>query len=192
MTLTSHEAREAARAHLSEEAFAHSERVAETAASLAGIYGVDAEKVQIAALLHDWARDLEGDDLVEAARGLGFEVTRLDREVPYLLHARVGAAQVRAELPALPEASARAVATHTCGAGQMGGLEKVVYVADMIEPARTFEGIEPLRRAVGAVDLDELFKLAYTRSILHLIETRRHIHPDTVAVWNQHVAGLSS
>ena len=36
--------------------------------------------------------------------------------------------------------------------------------------------------------LDELFRLAYTRSVIHLIERRRHIHPDTVAVWNAHVA----
>lgn len=183
------EALEMARGHHSPDALDHSVCVAETAVRIAEAYGIDTGSARLAGLLHDWARDLEGDVLVAAARTTGLEVSDLDLEVPYLLHARVGAAQVQEILPDLPGEVVRAVATHTCGAGSMSALEKVVYVADMIEPARTFKAVRGLRDAVGSVSLDELFRLAYTRSLEHLIETRRHIHPDTVAVWNAQVAG---
>jgi predicted HD superfamily hydrolase involved in NAD metabolism len=108
--------------------------------------------------------------------------------VPYLLHARAGAAEVRATFPHLPDEIARAIELHTMGSPEMSSLDKVVYIADMIEPARSFSGVEKLRDAVGRVSLDELFFLAYARSITHLIKKRRRIHPETVEVWNTLVA----
>lgn len=179
----------AVREHLSPDALAHARRVSDTAAGIAESYGEDPDPARLAGLLHDWARDLGGDDLVAAARERDIEVTDLDVAVPYLLHARIGEESVREDLPGLPPEIVAAIGRHTCGAGEMGPLDKIVYVADMIEPARDFEAVVGLRQAVGAVSLDELFRLAYSRSVAHLIETRRHIHPDTVDVWNTHVAG---
>jgi predicted HD superfamily hydrolase involved in NAD metabolism len=170
-----------ARGHYAPESFAHAVRVANTAAAMAATYGVDAEEARLAGLLHDWARDIAGDELTCSAEARGFEVTDLDREVPYLLHARMGEALVRETFPSLPGAVARAVAAHTCGAEGMTDLDRLVYVADMIEPGRDFEGVDDLRHAAGNVPLVELFRRAYTRSVEHLIQTRRHIHPDTVA-----------
>jgi predicted HD superfamily hydrolase involved in NAD metabolism len=180
---------EASRAHYgSEGSLSHARRVAEQAAALAERYGVDPQAARLAGLVHDWARDMDADTLVEVAREHDLPVSDLDREVPYLLHAQVGEVMLRERFPDLPEQVTRAVAAHTCGAGRMDDLAKVVYVADMIEPERDFDGVHELRDAVARVDLHELFRRAYTLSVQHLVETRRHIHPDTVAVWNAHVA----
>ncbi len=169
---------------LGPEAFKHSVAVARTAERLAEEYGVDPEQAYLAGLLHDWAREMSGTELVASAREYGFEVSDVDGAVPYLLHARVGARQVVEAFPGIDGEVVSAVSAHTFGDDEMSDLTRIVYIADMIEPGRDFEGVARLREAVGAVDLDELFASAYTETLLHLVRSRRHIHPQTVAVWN--------
>jgi HD superfamily phosphohydrolase YqeK len=71
----------------------------------------------------------------------------------------------------------------------MSDLDKVIYIADTIEPLRDFKGVDALREAAGNMSLHDLFALCYTQSLLGLIESKRFIHPATVAVWNAQVAG---
>lgn len=167
---------------------AHSVAVGETARELARIYDVDAEEARTAGLLHDWAREMSGEELLVAAQEYGISVAPVDRTVPYLLHARVGAQQLETRFPTLSKDVIRAVELHTMGAPEMSPLDKVVYVADMIEPSRTFKGVGKLRDTVGDVELDELFMSAYARSLSHLLRKRRRVHPMTVEVWNAMVA----
>ena len=173
---------------LGERALTHCEAVADTAAELADVYGVDPQTARTAGLLHDWAREMTADELLSAAETHEMEATAADMAVPYLLHARAGAMEVRAAFPDLPDEIVRAIELHTMGSPEMSDLDKVVYVADMIEPSRSFSGVEKLRDAVGEVSLDELFVRAYARSMIHLIKKRRRIHPETVEVWNTLVA----
>jgi predicted HD superfamily hydrolase involved in NAD metabolism len=174
---------------LSEESREHCVRVAETAADIAGAYGEDVESARLAGLLHDWDRDTSADELLERAAATDVEVTDEDRLVPYLLHSRVGAAELAERFPGLGAPVLEAVATHTLGAPDMSSLSKVVYVADMLEPVRSYPGVDELREAVGVCSLDELFRRAYTRSLIRVMERRRHIHRTTVETWNRHVAG---
>ncbi len=176
-------------ARLGATGFQHSMATAHTAVGIAEAYGVSPEDARLAGLLHDWARDLPQSELVARAEDRGIPVTDVDRGVPYLLHARVGAAIIAEEYPGLDPAIVDAVARHTVGAVKMTDLDMVVYLADMLEPARDYEGVDQLRSAIGAVSLEELFKRAYAHSVAHVVETRRHLHPDTVAVWNANVAG---
>lgn len=182
------EALAALKVQLSPPSVEHCQRVADTAAQLAVIYGVDEATARLAGLLHDWDRDLKGAALVGRARVLGVPVGVADESVPYLLHARTGAADVAVAFPGIDPEIVTAIARHTVGAVGMSDLDKVIYVADMIEPARTFKGVEVLRESVGHVSLDELFLGAYDRSIRHLIKARKLVHPDTVEVWNSLVA----
>lgn len=186
---TAEEARVALEEHLSEVSLTHCERVGATAAALAAVCSVDPELALLAGLLHDWSRDMPEDALLTAARTLGIEITEEDAALPYLLHPRVGAGELRKRFPRIPEEVLAAVRAHTVGAREMSALDKVVYVADMVEPERSYEGLEELREAIGEVSLDELFRRAYSRSLEHLIERRRRIHEETVVVWNSHVAG---
>ena len=174
---------------LGEKATGHSMRAADTAAQLAIAYGTDVSAARLGGLLHDWDRERGTDALMDDARAAGMAITPTDEAVPYLLHARTGALSLASALPALDSAVLRAVALHTVGSSDMTSLDKIVYIADMIEPARSYPGVDELRQAAGVVNLDELFFLAYRRSLMHLVESGRRIHPDTVAVWNSLVAG---
>lgn len=177
---------------LSPSAAGHSRRVAETAVTLATRFGVDVALARLAGLLHDWDRERTPEQLFSAAADAGISVSDADTTVPYLLHARTGAAALRSALPGVPDEVVSAVERHTVGSSDMSELDKIVYVADMIEPGRDYPGVEALRELSETTSLAELFAAAYQQSILHLIGSRKRIHPDTVAVWNDLVAGEQS
>jgi HD superfamily phosphohydrolase YqeK len=71
---------------------------------------------------------------------------------------------------------------------EMSDLDRIVYIADMIEPGRDYPGVDDLREAVGSVSLNALFALCYRHTLLYLIEEGRPIHPRTVDIWNALVA----
>lgn len=174
----------AVKARLSPTSAAHCEAVARQAAFIAERYGVDVEAARIGGLLHDWARDMDHDALVEIAASRGIERGAVGDKVPYLLHAQVGAALIAEEFPGISAEIVTAVERHTTGASDMGELDIVVYVADMTEPARDFSGVQELRDAIGEVTIFELFGRAYETSLHHLLERRRRLAPGTVHVWN--------
>jgi predicted HD superfamily hydrolase involved in NAD metabolism len=174
---------------LSPGAFAHSRGVGGTAAVLAARFDVDVDHARLGGLLHDWDRERTHEELLGDAARCGLDITAADKAVPYLLHARTGAASLRATFPELPEEVISAVAHHTVGSAEMSPLDKVVYIADMIEPRRDYPGVDGLRALATTAGLDELFAAAYQQSVTYLIANRKRIHPDTVAVWNALVAG---
>jgi len=176
-------------ARLGHKATKHCERVAATAAALAVAYGADADAARLAGLLHDWDRESAPEELLGEAKRAGIEITDADEANPHLLHARTGALAARAALPGLSEQVVQAISRHTIGAPDMTPLDMVVYLADMIEPRRDYPGVQELRDAVSAVSLGELFALGYQMSMRHLVDARKRIHPQTVAVWNALVAG---
>lgn len=187
MHTTYQSAHEALAGRLSSKALGHSERVAATADHLAGLYGVDPEKARLAGLLHDWHRELAPEELVARSRAIGLDVTEVDEAVPYLLHGPLAEADLAARMGDLPDDVLDAVGAHTYGNACMSALAMVVYVADVIEPARHQNGVDALRAAAGSIPLEELFADAYAASLHHLIDKRRRIHPQTVTTWN-HIA----
>lgn len=185
---TYEEALAALESRLTRKATVHSVSVGEEAARLAAIYGIDEQAARMAGLLHDWSRDAGGTALRESAERRGIPVTPVDEAVPYLLHAAVGAAELKEAFPGLDDAIVRAVERHTVGARDMTPLDMVVYLADMIEPGRSFEGVDHLRELVGTMPLEQLFAEAYAASIRHLVARHKRLHPATVQTWNSIVA----
>lgn len=188
MSVSYEQAYQALAERLSEGALAHSKGVADTAALLAGLYGVDGVKARIAGLLHDWHRELDDEMLLDEANDADLDVLEEELHSPRLLHARTGAADVEEAFPGIDDDIVAAIARHTVGSPDMTDLDKVVWIADTIEPGRDFEGVDDLREAVGTVSLDDLFALAYQRSVAFLVARRKRMHPLTVEVWNALVA----
>lgn len=182
-------ARAALSARLSEKALHHSEAVADTAAHLAEIYDVDPDAARLAGLLHDWGREDSDEALCDQAADAGIEICGVDAEVPYLLHAKTGALGVEREFPDISAEVIQAISHHTVGGADMSDLDRVVYIADMIEPGRDFDGVAALREQAGTASLSELFAAAYAASLHHLINERKHLHPSTVEAWNAIVSG---
>jgi predicted HD superfamily hydrolase involved in NAD metabolism len=179
----------AVQARLEHKAAKHSQRVATAAVALASAYGVDVDSARLAGLLHDWDRETSPDDLLAEAQQAGLELTDAEAANPHLLHARTGAIGARNAFPGLSDDVVQAISRHTIGAVDMTPLDMVVYLADMIESRRDYPGVGELRDAVGTVPLAELFARGYQQSVRHLVDARKRIHPETVAVWNRLVAG---
>jgi predicted HD superfamily hydrolase involved in NAD metabolism len=167
---------------LSSDPLAHSERVATSAVALARRFGVDEADAELAGLLHDYAREETEERLLALSEELQVPVTTFEREHPSLLHARVGAALVRRDLPGTGESVLSAIEVHTVGALPMSSLDEIVYLADMVESGRDFAGVDELRSACRTLPLPECFRLGYGRSVRYVLEQGRPLHPITSAV----------
>jgi len=161
----------------------HSVRVAETASELANLWGADAERAYLAGLLHDYARDESAKDLIDVAESRGLTVTDVDRFFPVLLHAPVGAVLVREKLEVSDPQVLQAIASHTTGAPVMSLLDKIIYLADMVEPGRRYPGVEYIRRACY-VDLHRALLAGMDSTLRYCLDQERPVHPVTIAARN--------
>ena len=132
---------------------AHVLGCSETAALLAEKFGADVTDARRAGILHDITKALNSQEQLNLCANYGMILTQFQRENPKLLHAKTGAAvaeRIFGENPAVCEA----ICWHTTGKADMTTLEKIIYLADYMEPNRDFDGVEELRRRTYA-DLDD-------------------------------------
>lgn len=118
--------------------FEHSVRVARCADVLAQRHGVSANKARIAGLLHDLARLYTPEQLLRESEARGFAIAPHERAHPILLHARLGAAIAREQFGVHDAEVLSAIEKHTTAAADMSPLDCVVYLADSLEPKRSF------------------------------------------------------
>ncbi|MDQ2817881.1 MAG: bis(5'-nucleosyl)-tetraphosphatase (symmetrical) YqeK [Candidatus Eremiobacteraeota bacterium] len=128
--------------------------MARTAENLALKYGASTLKARLAGLLHDIARVWAPDELMRYAATRGLPVSQLERAAPVLLHARVAADIVKSDFGLQDAELLQAIERHTLAVTDMSDLDKIVYIADSLEPSRRFEGRGALVAAVGR-SLDE-------------------------------------
>ncbi len=166
----------------------HSRRVAATAAAYAQRWGASCEAAEVAGLLHDLWRDATPDEILAAAAHYGVAVGPVEAQRPVgLLHAPVAAAELR--VIGLDEEIVSAIALHTVGRPGMTALEKCVYLADLCEPARDFEGLADIRRLVS-VSLDAAVAAAAQETLLSLIRRGHAVVPAALELYNgYHVRG---
>lgn len=131
----------------------HSMATSRMAIKLAGKYGVGKDLVLPAALLHDCARELGDEELLQRAAQEGLAITELEKEHPVFLHGPVGAIIAREDFGIDDPRVWQAIAVHTTGAVEMGPLDKIIYIADKIEEGRNYAGVERLRE-LAFQDLD--------------------------------------
>ncbi len=168
-----------ARERLSDERYAHTLRVAETAERLAELYGLDPKRARVAALLHDAAREAGKEELLRVAEEEGLSVGDFERERPVLLHGPV-AAELAKKVLGVEDAEVReAVRAHTTGEPGMGPLALALYVADKIEPGREGPGAEDLRK-LARKSLRRAATLALEASISHNEQRGRLTHPESL------------
>ncbi len=167
--------------------FAHIEGVSQTAARLARIYGADERKAALAGLLHDWDKGYDDDGIRERVRELGLSDVidpYVVEHMPQVLHGPTAAVALKQRFAQLPPDVVRAVYNHTTASVDAGDLEKIVYIADAIEPTRRFKDADSLRDEIGKASLDELFFRVYKFWTLALLERDKVLHPDTMTIWN--------
>ncbi|HWR41562.1 bis(5'-nucleosyl)-tetraphosphatase (symmetrical) YqeK [Sporomusa sp.] len=164
---------------LSNKRFRHSLGVSQTAADLAARFGEDIDKAKLAGLLHDCARSIPSNNLLQTAAAFGIVVNDVEYRQPLLLHAPLGACLAQKEYGVTDPHILKAIALHTTGGRNLSNLEKIIYLADFIEPSRDFPGVDKLR-SLALDDLDAAMLAAYDQSLHYVIEQGVLIHPATI------------
>lgn len=144
------------------------------AVRLAEKYGADVTKARIAALLHDCTKKLDMDEQLALCRQYAIPLDELEQKALKLLHSKTGAAIAR-DVFAVDDEIYNAILYHTTGKPDMTLLEKIIYLADYIEPTRDFPGVETLRRTVYE-DLDRGLLLGLTMTIDEMEEMGNPVH----------------
>lgn len=169
---------------LSPQRLQHSLNVASVARVLAQTYGSDPDKAFKIGLLHDYAKGLSGSELLAIATEKRLLEDETERLVPDLLHAKVGAYLLETELAINDPEILQAVRVHTLGALEMSLLDKIIFLADMIEPDRDYPGMERLQCLAGR-DIDQAMLFAFDMTIRFCLEQGRILHPRTIMVRNK-------
>ena len=145
---------------------------------LAERYGADVEKARVAALLHDCTKKLDMDEQLALCRQYGIELDELEQKALKLLHAKTGAAIAR-DVFGVDDEIYRAIWWHTTGHANMTLLEKIIYLADYIEPSRDFPGVDKLRKMCYE-DLNAGLLLGLEMSIEEMTEMGNPVHHATI------------
>jgi nicotinate-nucleotide adenylyltransferase len=148
--------------------FRHTLGVEETAVKLAEIHGADREQARLAALLHDCAKHLEVKEMVRLVDKAGIETAPGEKESRALLHAAAGVVLARKRFGVEDPEVLSAIRWHTTGKKDMSLLDRIIYLADMIEPGRRpFPGMEEIRSA-AYIDLDRAMRIAAGRTVRYV------------------------
>ena len=166
---------------MSEQRFKHVLGVEEIAVALAKKYGASPEKASIAALTHDYAKERPDEEFKMVIVRDGFDPELLNYNNA-IWHGLVGASFVERELGITDAEILHAIRVHTTGAAKMSLLDKIIYVADYIEPGRDFPGVQDAR-AIAWADLDEAVAFETKHTLAHLLAQEQQIYPKTYNYW---------
>ena len=145
---------------------------------LAERYGADVEKARTAALLHDCTKKLNMEHQLELCRRYGIVLDELEQKALKLLHAKTGAAVAR-DVFGVDDEIYHAIWWHTTGHADMTLLEKIIYLADYIEPSRDFPGVDKLRRTCYE-DLDKGLLLGLEMTVREMTDMGNPVHHATI------------
>ena len=176
--------KKALKKELEKDRYQHTLSVAFTACSLAMRWGVDLDEAYIAGILHDCAKNIPDEDRVKLCEKWGLPVNKTERKNPTLLHAKMGAYLAKEKYGIRDEKVLLAIESHTTGRPDMSMLEKIIFVADYIEPYRTkAENLTVIRRE-AFIDLDKaVLRISGDTYRYLLSKTPENIDPMTEEVF---------
>lgn len=175
-----------AEARMSAHRFLHTTGVVRAAADLARHYGLEQHipALRLAGWLHDAAKELSDDALLAEAERLHCPIRPVERTSPSLLHGIVALAQARVELGIDDPVVSSAVLYHTTGDPAMSQADKVFYLADLIEPTRSFSWINQARQ-LAYQDIDTALLFALTYQMRRMLKRGMIIDPRGLEIRNQ-------
>ena len=164
--------------HIDKKRFRHSVNTAKEAVKLAKAYGADQSKAYVAGLLHDVAK-VSRVALDQLAKDYCISVDEFETRNPELTHGKLGAIMVSRQLGIKDKEILLAIRWHTTGRANMTLLEKIVYIADVIEPGRTFPGIDQIRK-LAYQDIDAALILSL-ECVMQFVQSKGFsLHPKSV------------
>ena len=163
--------------NLSQKRLKHTYSVATEAVRLASEYGEDRKKAELAALFHDMFRGVSKEASNMYVRHLGLDKKYLDNT--NLAHGKIAAEIMKKDYGIKDEDILNAVAYHTTGRAGMSRLEKIIFLADAIEPGRDYPTVEETRE-LAYRSLDEACVNSLQRTIEYIREKGGFLDPDTI------------
>lgn len=164
---------------LDESRYEHTIGVMDTAACLAMRYGADLTQALVAGLLHDCAKCIPNDKKLKLCKKNGIEVTPFEEKAPFLLHAKLGAWMAEHEYHVSDPAILSAIACHTTGKPDMSLLDKIVFIADYIEPGRDKATGLPEIRRLSFTEIDKALIRILSDTLDYLASSNDPIDPAT-------------
>lgn len=169
---------------LPERRLKHSLNVSKCAVKLSEIYKCDKEKAEIAGLVHDCAKYFTGEQIEDSIKRFNVELDPLEVNNIALSHSVIGSYVAVDIFNIKDEEIINAIKYHTTGKENMSLLEKIIYMADLIEEDRNFPRVEELRELTYSGKLEEALLLSFNNTIKFVIDNNQLIHPRTIKARN--------
>ena len=171
--------------------FEHTLGVMYTCGALAMRYGCDLDKAMLAGLMHDCAKCMPNAKKLKMAEKHHLEITELERKNPFMLHAKLGAFLARKKYDIEDEEILNAIRWHTTGRPEMTLLDKIVYIADYIEPKMDKAPHLPMIRQKAFVDLDEALVMILRDTLGYLGDSPEHVDSMTKKTYDYYIQECS-
>lgn len=170
----------------------HTQGVMYTAAALSMRYGEDMDEALLAGLLHDCGKIGTVQEQKNLCNEYGIDLTVSEQQIPSLIHAKLGAYLAEHEYNIADTAVVEAIAWHTTGKPAMNMLEKIIYVADFIEPLRReIPSLAGVRNAAFS-HIDKAVALAADATVSYLRDRGAEIDPITIKTYEYYICHLES
>lgn len=176
---------------LPERRLEHSLNVSKCAVKLSEIYKCDREKAEIAGLVHDCAKYFIDEQIEDFVEKFNIELDPLEENNIALSHSVIGSYVAMDVFNINDKEIINAIKYHTTGKENMSLLEKIIYMADLIEDGRNFPRVEELRELTYSGKLDEALILSFNNTIKFVIDNNQLIHPRTVKARNYILGNLT-
>lgn len=161
------------------ERYAHTKGVMYTASCLAMAHGYDIQKAMIAGLLHDCAKCIPNEEKLSLCKENKILITAIEAENPFLLHAKLGAHLAETEYEISDPEILHAIKVHTTGEPDMSILDKIIFIADYIEPGRDKAPNLQKVREIAFKDLNVCMAQILRDTLIYLKSGKGNIDPTT-------------
>ena len=181
-SLTSSEIVAKEQSNMDDARFQHCVRVSETARKLAELNNYDPDKAALAGFVHDYAKQVPVEEYRKVIKEQDFDPDLLNWNRT-IWHGIVGTYFIEHDLKIRDPEILTAVRRHTTGDTEMTTLDKIVFVADFIEPGRHFPGVDEARE-IAYANLDEGVGYELRHTLEFLIENKNKVYPRTLEAYN--------
>jgi len=168
---------------LTKNRYEHTIRVLTTALELGERYRAPMEKIELAAIFHDYSKNESEDDLIYAINEYHLPKKLLEYNKE-LWHGPVGAMKIQDLYNINDKEIIHAIYYHTTARVNMGIVEQIIFVADYIEPGRSFPGVDEVRE-IAKSNLDKAVHKALQNTIIFLMKRNENIYPDSFHAYNE-------
>lgn len=172
---------------LDKKRFQHTVAVSYLAAAMAMCHGYDIEKARLAGLLHDAAKCIPPERKIYLCNKYNIQMTEVERSYPALLHAKLGAFLAMKKYNVHDDEIISAILNHTTGKPDMGVLDKIIYIADYIEPNRRRAPRLPEIRQMAFRDMDRALVMILEDTLQFLKDNNGAVDPITQKTYDYYI-----